>query len=91
MTGGFNVEVADQIAVLTIDRPKANAIDSITSRAMGEMFFDFEGDPAVRVVIITGAGEKFFSAGWDLSAGEDFDVDNGVGGFGGFPDLPDRG
>lgn len=87
---GFRVETADQIAVLTIDRPKANAIDSITSRAMGEAFVAFESDPAVRVVIVTGAGDRFFSAGWDLSAGEDYDVDNGVGGFGGFPDLPNR-
>ncbi len=87
---GFRVEVADQIAVLTIDRPKANAIDSPTSRAMGEAFLGFETDPGVRVVIVTGAGERFFSAGWDLTAGEDYDVDNGVGGFGGFPDLPGR-
>ncbi len=87
---GFSVAVTNQIAVLTIDRPKANAIDSLTSRAMGEAFVGFESDPAVRVVIVTGAGDRFFSAGWDLSAGEDFDVDNGVGGFGGFPDLADR-
>jgi len=90
MMNGFRVEVTDQIAVLTIDRPKANAIDSPTSRAMGEAFLEFERDDAVHVVIITGAGERFFSAGWDLGAGEDFDVDNGIGGFGGFPDLPDR-
>jgi len=87
---GFNVEVANQIAVLTIDRPKANAIDSVTSRAMGEAFVALEDDSEVRVVIVTGAGDRFFSAGWDLSAGEDYDVDNGVGGFGGFPDLPNR-
>ncbi|CAN5580418.1 crotonobetainyl-CoA hydratase [soil metagenome] len=87
---GFNVEITNQIALVTIDRPKANAIDSVTSRALGEAFVGFENDPAVRVVIVTGAGERFFSAGWDLSAGEDYDVDNGVGGFGGFPDLPDR-
>lgn len=87
---GFRVDTADQIAVLTIDRPKANAIDSNTSRAIGEAFVAIENDPAVRVVIVTGAGDRFFSAGWDLSASEDFDVDNGVGGFGGFPDLPNR-
>lgn len=87
---GFRIEVANEVAVLTIDRPKANAIDSTTSRAMGDAFVAFENDPAVRVVIITGAGDRFFSAGWDLSAGEEFDVDNGVGGFGGFPDLPNR-
>lgn len=92
-TLGFNVEFADGIAVLTIDRPKANAIDAATSYAMGEAFLGFESDPDVRVVIITGAGDRFFSAGWDLGAaadGEAFDSDYGAGGFGGFPDLPNR-
>jgi crotonobetainyl-CoA hydratase len=87
---GFHTECADGIAVLTIDRPKANAIDAATSTAMGEQFVRWDADPEVRVVIVTGAGERFFSAGWDLSAGEDFDSDYGPGGFGGFPDLPDR-
>ena len=90
---GFHVEVADGIAVLTIDRPKANAIDAATSYAMGEAFVGFEHDPSVRVAIVTGAGERFFSAGWDLGAaadGEAFDSDYGAGGFGGFPDLPGR-
>lgn len=90
---GFHVEITDGTATVTIDRPKANAIDSVTSRALGETFLAFEHDPAVRVAIITGAGERFFCAGWDLGAaadGESFDVDNGVGGFGGFPDLPGR-
>lgn len=91
---GFRTEVLDGgIVVLTIDRPKANAIDSATSVAMGEAFVAYESDPSVRVVIVTGAGERFFCAGWDLGAaadGESFDVDNGPGGFGGFPDLPDR-
>lgn len=93
MSQGFHVEVTDGVAVVTIDRPKANAIDSVTSRAMGETFASFEQDPSVRVAIVTGAGERFFCAGWDLGAaadGESFDVDNGVGGFGGFPELPDR-
>ncbi|MEY2755709.1 MAG: hypothetical protein RJB65_2067 [Actinomycetota bacterium] len=91
---GFHVEVSDDgIAVLTLDRPKANAIDAPTSCAIGEMFVRFENDPHVRVVIYTGAGERFFSAGWDLGAageGEAFDSDYGPGGFGGFPELPDR-
>ncbi|MFN8019975.1 MAG: enoyl-CoA hydratase-related protein [Acidimicrobiales bacterium] len=87
---GFHVEIADGVAVLTIDRPKANAIDAATSFAMGEAFVSFEHDPAVRAAIVTGAGERFFSAGWDLSADEEFDSDYGAGGFGGFVDLPDR-
>lgn len=90
---GFHVEISDGIAVLTIDRPKANAIDAPTSYAMGEAFVAFEHDPNVRVAIVTAAGERFFSAGWDLGAaaeGEAFDSDYGAGGFGGFPDLPGR-
>ncbi|HEY0521044.1 MAG TPA: enoyl-CoA hydratase-related protein [Ilumatobacteraceae bacterium] len=87
---GFVVERRGSTAVLTIDRPKANAIDATTSKAMGDAFAALDGDPAVRAIIITGAGPKFFSAGWDLSADEDFDSDYGVGGFGGFPELPNR-
>lgn len=83
-------EVDGEILVVTLDRPKANAIDAATSFAMGEAFLSFESDPAVRVAIVTGAGERFFSAGWDLSADEEFDSDYGAGGFGGFVDLPDR-
>ncbi|MEY4338851.1 MAG: Carnitinyl-CoA dehydratase, partial [Actinomycetota bacterium] len=63
-TKGFHVEVADGIAVVTLDRPKANAIDAATSFALGETFVEFEHDPTVRVAIFTGAGERFFSAGW---------------------------
>jgi crotonobetainyl-CoA hydratase len=90
---GFHVEIDDGIALVTIDRPKANAIDAATSYALGEVFVGFEHDPSVRVAIVTGAGEKFFSAGWDLGAaaeGEAFDSDYGAGGFGGFTNLPNR-
>ncbi len=93
MSTGFHVDIDEGIATLTIDRPKANAIDAATSKAMGEAFVAFEADPGVRVAIVTGAGERFFSAGWDLGAaaeGEAFDADYGPGGFGGFPDLPGR-
>jgi crotonobetainyl-CoA hydratase len=87
---GFDVEVRGATAVITIDRPKANAIDAATSKAMGEAFASLDADQGVRAIIVTGAGPKFFSAGWDLTAGEDFDSDYGVGGFGGFPELPNR-
>ncbi|MCZ7676303.1 MAG: carnitinyl-CoA dehydratase [Roseovarius sp.] len=75
---------------VTLDRPRANAIDATTSRAMGEVFADFRDDPDLRVAIITGAGEKFFCPGWDLKAaagGEAADSDYGVGGFGGLQEL----
>ncbi|MEK7426033.1 MAG: enoyl-CoA hydratase-related protein [Actinomycetota bacterium] len=93
MSDGFRVERAGAVVTIIIDRPKANAIDATTSRAMGSAFAQAEADPDVRVVIVTGAGDRFFSAGWDLGAaggGEGFDSDYGPGGFGGFPDFPDR-
>jgi crotonobetainyl-CoA hydratase len=77
---------------VTLDRPKANAIDYATSRAMGEVFRAFRDDPELRVAIVTGAGEKFFSSGWDLkaaAAGDPVDGWYGVGGFGGIQELRD--
>jgi crotonobetainyl-CoA hydratase len=87
---GFHVELHGGTAVVTIDRPKANAIDAATSKAMGDTFATLDADTDVRAIILTGAGPKFFSAGWDLAAGEEFDSDYGVGGFGGFAELADR-
>jgi len=88
----IKVERRGTVLEVTIDRPKANAIDVVTSRKMGEVFASFRDDPDLRVAIITGAGDKFFSAGWDLkaaAAGEVPDSDYGVGGFGGLQELPD--
>lgn len=81
-----------QVLEVTLDRPKANAIDAASSREMAEVFSAFRDDDALRVAIITGGGEKFFSAGWDLNAaaeGEDIDGDYGVGGFAGITELHD--
>lgn len=80
------------ILEVTLDRPKANAIDLATSRVMGEIFRDFRDDPELRVAILTGGGEKFFCPGWDLKAAADGDAvdgDYGVGGFGGLQELRD--
>ena len=77
---------------LTLDRPKANAIDLVTSRRMGEVFKSFRDDPELRVCIVRTAGEKFFSAGWDLkaaAAGDSVVGDYGVGGFAGLQELRD--
>jgi crotonobetainyl-CoA hydratase len=75
---------------VTLDRPKANAIDLVTSRLMGETFKEFRDNPELRVAIVRTAGDKFFSAGWDLKAAADGDaVDSnyGVGGFAGLQEL----
>ena len=88
------IRTAREGAVLevTLDRPKANAIDLATSRLMGEVFASFRDDAELRVAILRTEGEKFFSAGWDLKAaagGDPVDGDYGVGGFGGLQELPD--
>lgn len=80
------------ILEVTLDRPKANAIDLATSRLLGETFKDFRDDPNLRVAIVQTAGEKFFSAGWDLKAAADGDAvdgDYGIGGFAGLQELRD--
>ena len=82
-----------EILEVTINRPKANAIDATTSREMSAVFESFMKDSQLRVAILTGAGTRFFSAGWDLTAaseGEAFESDYGVGGFGGICELKYR-
>lgn len=75
---------------ISLNRPKANAIDLATSRKMGETFMAFRDDPDARVAILRAEGDKFFCAGWDLKAAADGDAvdgDYGVGGFGGLQEL----
>ena len=80
------------ILEVTLDRPKANAINLETSREMGLVFENFRDDPELRVAIVRTAGDKFFCAGWDLKAAADGDAvdgDYGVGGFAGLQELRD--
>lgn len=77
------------VLTITLDRPKANAIDVATSQALYAAFAQLQDDPALRVAIITGTG-RFFSAGWDLNAatgGEAIDADHGAGGFAGLTEF----
>ncbi|MBC8364614.1 MAG: crotonobetainyl-CoA hydratase [Actinobacteria bacterium] len=93
MSGSVTTICNDRVLEVVLDRPKANAIDAVTSRELGRVFAGFRDDAELRVAIFTGAGERFFSAGWDLAAaaeGEAFEADYGEGGFGGFPELPGR-
>ena len=88
----INTHKEDGILEVTLNRPKANAIDLKTSQLMGNIFQNFRDDPNLRVAIITGAGNKFFCPGWDLKAAADGDAvdgDYGVGGFGGVQELRD--
>jgi crotonobetainyl-CoA hydratase len=86
MSEGIMTAIDGPILEVTLDRPKANAINLAASRRLNEVFREFRDDPKLRIAIITGAGERFFSAGWDLkgaAAGEESDADWGAAGFGG--------
>ena len=62
------LKVADQIATVTIDRPKAlNALNTETLSELKECFSELEKQKDVRVVILTGGGNKSFVAGADIS------------------------
>ena len=90
MTDNVLTQRRGAVLEVTLNRPKANAIDMATSRELGEIFTEFRDDPALRVALLTAQGEKFFCPGWDLKAaaeGEAADADYGVGGFGGLQEL----
>ena len=62
-------ELKDGVLVITINRDeRRNAIDPETSTMMEEILNDAETNPEVHAIIVTGAGEKSFCAGEDLSA-----------------------
>jgi crotonobetainyl-CoA hydratase len=87
-----HVRTDGPVLIVTLDRPKANAIDVQTSRALYAAFDRLRRESGLRVAILTGAGERFFSAGWDLkaaAAGEGIAADHGPGGFAGLTEFFD--
>ena len=97
MSAHVSVVRNGRILEVTIDKPPANAIDISVSQALGEAMITLRDDPELSVGIITGAGEKIFSAGWDLKALDagEMSTDNwweddyGPGGFAGLTELWD--
>jgi len=92
MTNPIKTHRRDRVLEITIDRPKANAFDAATSKALGEVLVGYQNDPEQRCATITGAGEKFFSGGWDLkfaaAEGQAAETaDYGPGGFAGITEL----
>lgn len=88
-TNAVRTHVQNGVLTITLDRPKANAINVATSQALYAAFAQLQDDPALRVAIITGSG-RFFSAGWDLNAatgGEAITADHGPGGFAGLTEF----
>lgn len=61
------MERHDNVAIVQINRPKSlNALNSSTLEELGQAFDEIAIDPALRVVILTGSGEKAFVAGADI-------------------------
>jgi crotonobetainyl-CoA hydratase len=92
MTDPVRTARRGRVFEVTLDRPKANAIDAATSRRLGEAFRMLQEDDGLSVAIVTGGGDRFFSAGWDLKAaaeGEAPDADQGIGGFAGLTEYWD--
>ena len=72
-------ETKGSVAKITINRPEAmNAFDLETARVMAERLQEFDADAALRVVIITGAGDKAFCAGADLKKMHGGSHDGGI-------------
>jgi enoyl-CoA hydratase len=64
-----HVDQRGHTVVVTIDRPeRANALDGATMGGLGSAFAAAEADDSVRVVVLTGAGDRVFCAGMDLKA-----------------------
>jgi len=93
MTQEIRYEVKDAIATLTIDREEVrNALSTGTLRELRAAFERAATDPEVRVVVLTGAGERAFCAGADMGGGKDaaFADPRSYQGYlarAGFPDL----
>ena len=62
--------VADHVAAVTIDRPEVlNAVDAATDRELNRIFDAIERDRDIRVVVLTGAGDRAFCTGADMKGG----------------------
>ncbi|GAB3697618.1 carnitinyl-CoA dehydratase [Saccharopolyspora tripterygii] len=90
MTEQVRTDIDGGVLTVTLDRPKANAIDVATSQALHAAFDRLRREDSLRVAVLTGAGDRFFSAGWDLKAaaeGEGIDADHGPTGFAGLTEF----
>ncbi len=83
----FTLNHRGPILEITLSKGKANVISAADSRELNGMWEAFRDNPEQRFAVLTGKGEKFFCAGWDLKnvaeSGEASDSDYGSGGFGG--------
>ena len=96
MNEAVTTQRRDKVLEITIDRPPVNAVSQAVTDALHEAFVTLRDDSDLVVGIITGGGERIFSAGWDLkevaaatdSAEALGDPESG-GGFAGFTEMWD--
>ncbi|MET7896566.1 crotonase/enoyl-CoA hydratase family protein [Streptomyces mirabilis] len=68
-SGAVRVDIEGHTLIATINRPEAlNAVNQAVSDGLGDALDRADNDPAVRAVVITGAGDRAFCAGADLKA-----------------------
>jgi len=67
----INLVIEEGIATVTLNRPPVNPLNSKMFAELGQVAAELEADPAVRVVIITGSGDKAFVAGADINEMKD--------------------
>jgi len=87
------------VLVITLNRPKVNAINRALSRALYTAALQLQNDPDLRVGLLTAKGDRVFSAGWDFVEAGQSDAENAdkaeqgssysPGGFGGITQLWD--
>ena len=66
--GTITVEADDAVRVVTLNRPDhANAVNNAMHTSFARLWDELAEDPEARAVVLTGAGDKFFSAGGDLA------------------------
>lgn len=95
MNKSITIERRDRVLEITLNRSPVNAINLSTSYELYEAFNQLQNDAELRVGIITAAGDKIFSAGWDLKEfaanGDEMvetgEYDLGPGGIGGLPEF----
>ncbi len=62
----IKTKIEERVALVTVDRPPVNALNSVAMKELSETFEELERNPGVKVVVITGGGSYAFIAGADV-------------------------
>lgn len=77
-TANLQLRIQDQVAWIQIDRPtKLNALNRVVLEELNQVFSELQTDASVRVIVLTGSGEKAFVAGADIAEFSEFGPEEG--------------